>query len=418
MRPKTYITGEHDLDQSLIDADALWVVKKLQDAGYTAFLVGGSVRDLLIGQAPKDFDISTSAKPEEIKDIFKRQCLLIGRRFRLAHIRFGHKVIEVSTFRSGDNESDLIIRDNQWGSEEEDVLRRDFTINGLLYDPTTHTIIDYVGGWEDIHKKVIRSIGDPMIRFKQDPVRMIRLLKFRARIEFDIDPESKKALLECKNELIKSSPARILEEFFRMLESGSSKPFLKMMHATGLLKLIFPTLSSFLGGESGKKIYQYLAAADQINSNLRGQKLERPILTSCLLYPILEKEIKTQFVDKEVQVQISHILSLTSTLIKLVVTSSFAHFPKAMSANMGYIMSSQFRMTPPSGKRHYRSKLLMHKEFHLAIKFMKIRSMVDEKLTEAYTTWSKVYKHHKDHDDHRGHPHAPPQKREESSRAL
>jgi poly(A) polymerase len=203
VRPKTYVTGDHDIDHSLIDADALWVLKKLKDAGYIAYLVGGSVRDLLIKEAPKDFDISTNAKPEEIKDVFKRQCLLIGRRFRLAHIRFGHKVIEVATFRSGDNESDLIIRDNQWGSEEEDVLRRDFTINGLCYDPTTRTIIDYVGGWEDIHKKLLRSIGDPRVRFKQDPVRMIRLLKFRARIAFEIEEDSKKALLECRDELLK-----------------------------------------------------------------------------------------------------------------------------------------------------------------------------------------------------------------------
>lgn len=414
MRPKTYVTGDHDIDHSLIDADALWVLKKLKDAGYTAYLVGGSVRDLLIKQAPQDFDISTNAKPEEIKDIFKRQCLLIGRRFRLAHIRFGHKVIEVATFRSGDNESDLIIRDNQWGSEEEDVLRRDFTINGLCYDPASRTIIDYVGGWEDIHKRLLRSIGDPMIRFKQDPVRMIRLLKFRARIEFEIDAESKNALLQCREDLLKSSPARILEEFFRMLESGSAKPFFKMMHATGLLKLIFPSLSSFLGGESGKKIYQFLGMADKINNNRGDHKLERAVLTSCLLYPILEREIQTQFIDKGIPVQIGHVLSLTSSLIKAVVTSSFAQFPKGISATMGYIMSSQVRLTPPSGKRHFRTKLLQHKEFSLALKFLKIRSLVDEGLFEAYTTWSKVYKHHRDSDDHRGHHHAPPHKREES----
>jgi poly(A) polymerase len=244
---------------------------------------------------------------------------------------------------------------------------------------------------------------------------MIRLLKFRARHEFDIDPDSKKALLECKNELIKSSPARILEELFRMLESGSSKPFFKMMHATGLLKLIFPSLSVFLSGESGKKIYQYLAAADQINDTLYGPKLERAILTSCLLYPILEREIQSQYIDKGHEVQIGHVLNLTSSLIKHVVTSSFAHFPKGVSATMGYIMSTQFRLTPSSGKRHYRTKILMHKEFPLALKFLKIRSLNHPNVIEPYTTWSKVYKHHRDQENPRGHHHPPPHKKEEDS---
>ena len=397
MRPKIYIAGEHDIDHAHIDADALWVIKKLKEAGHTAYLVGGSVRDLLIKIRPKDFDISTSAKPEEIKDIFKRQCILIGRRFRLAHIRFGHKVLEVSTFRSGDNESDLIIRDNQWGTEEEDVTRRDFTINGLYYDPTNHSIIDYVGGWEDVHKKIIRSIGDPMIRFKQDPVRMIRLLKFRARIEFEIDQDCKDALLACKDELIKSSPARILEEFFRMLESGSAAPFFRMMHATGLLKLIFPALAKAMG----KTTFQYLAVVDKIIKG--GYKLERAVLTSCLLYPILEKSLA-----KETEPTMGHVMNTSYSLIKMVVTSSFAPFPKAISASMGYILMTQYKFTPASGKRHFRTALFRHKEFEMALKFLKIRSAVDEKLDESYTTWYKAYKHHKETGEHKVHHHAAP----------
>lgn len=412
MRPKTFIAGEHDIDHAHIDADALWVIKKLQEAGHTAYLVGGSVRDLLIKIHPKDFDISTSARPEEIKDIFRRQCILIGRRFRLAHIRFGHKVIEVSTFRSGDNESDLIIRDNQWGTEEEDVTRRDFTINGLYYDPTTHTIIDYVGGWEDIHKRLLRSIGDPMVRFKQDPVRMIRLLKFRARIEFEIDPESKNALLQCKDELVKSSPARILEEFFRMLESGAAKPFFRMMHATGLLKLIFPSLSTFLGSSVGKTIYQYLAFADKIHQNRGGIKLERAVLTACLLFPILEREIKNQYTDQGITPTMGHVMNASQTLIKMVVSSSFAHFPKAMSGAMGYVMQAQYKFTPPSGKRHYRSSLFHHKEFQMALKFLKLRSLVDESLFECYTTWTKAYRHYQSGDEQKGHHNPAPIRRE------
>ena len=181
MQPKIYSIDEHRLPHEKIDDQAYYVIMKLRNNGHKAYLVGGGVRDLLINVRPKDFDISTSATPEEVKKCF-RNCILIGRRFRLAHVRFGKKIIEVATFRAGETENiDLIVRDNIWGTEEEDVLRRDFTINGLFYDPENHTIIDYVNGYEDIEKKIIRTIGNPSVRFKQDPVRMIRLLKFYAR---------------------------------------------------------------------------------------------------------------------------------------------------------------------------------------------------------------------------------------------
>ena len=221
--PTIYTDADHLIDRSAVDQDALTVIHRLRQAGFSAYLVGGGVRDLLLGQMPKDFDISTSARPEQIKKLFGRQCLLIGRRFLLAHIRFGHKVLEVATFRAGEMTEDLILHDNQWGSEEEDVLRRDFTINGLLYDPENHTVIDHVGGWQDIQSKTLRSIGDADVRFKQDPVRMIRCLKFQARFDLYIDEDTKQALIECRKEIVKSSQARILEELFRMLESGASK---------------------------------------------------------------------------------------------------------------------------------------------------------------------------------------------------
>ena len=152
MQQKTYSKDLHKLDIRQVDKEALYVLEKLTASGYEAYLVGGGVRDLLLNKKPKDYDISTSAEPEQIKKLF-RNCILIGRRFRLAHIRFGKKIIEASTFRSGDPDNDaLIVRDNDWGSSEEDVLRRDFTINGLFYDPAKETVIDYVGGFEDLEK--------------------------------------------------------------------------------------------------------------------------------------------------------------------------------------------------------------------------------------------------------------------------
>ena len=165
MLSKIFLDSKHPISEKSIDADALKVMHRLKRHGYSAYLVGGGVRDLLLNIAPKDFDIATSAKPDEIKALF-RNCLLIGKRFRLAHIRFGSKVLEVSTFRSGQTkDSNLITHDNEFGTEEEDALRRDFTINGLFYDPQEHAIIDYVKGLKDIENRILRTIGNPTMRF-------------------------------------------------------------------------------------------------------------------------------------------------------------------------------------------------------------------------------------------------------------
>jgi poly(A) polymerase len=406
VQAKTYSADQHGIDISLIDPDALMVIRKLRQAGHTAYLVGGGVRDLLLKCTPKDYDISTSALPEQVKQIFQRQCILIGRRFRLAHIRFGHKIIELSTFRSGENEDDLIVHDNEWGTPEQDVLRRDFTINGLFYDPTSQTVIDFVGGWEDIQRRVLRTIGDPQVRFRQDPVRMIRLLKFRARFNFEIDLDCRKALLKCRETITMSSPARILEEIFRMLESGSSAPFFLLMTESGLLELLFPTLTHFLEGKFGQEAYKYLTAVDKINASPK-KPLDRSVLMSALLFPILETEIQTQFLNKGIIPHIGEVLILTSDLIKAIVTTSFSHFPRRISASSGFILSTQYRLTPLTGKRHVRPRLLRMKEFEFALSLLQIRALVDDKHFQAYQDWKNMYKQH-ERGDHRSH-HPPPE---------
>lgn len=410
MQPKIYHASDHDIDPSLIDTDAIYILKKLKEAGFAAYLVGGSVRDLLVKKQPKDFDISTSARPEQIKQVFARNCLLIGRRFRLAHIRFGHRIFEVSTFRAGDNDSDLIVHDNIWGSPEEDVLRRDFTMNGLYYDPATHTVIDYVGGWNDIHNNLLKTIGEPIIRFKQDPVRMIRLLKFQSRFDFKIDPQTSIALDRCIQEITKSSPARVLEEILRMLESGASAPFFRLMTSSGLLELLFPCLDHFLRGEFGEDVYELLSAADKIN--LEGKPMDRAILLSCLLYPILEREIDQVYLNQGKIPHYGEILMVTSSLIKGLVISSFAHFPKRLSSEAAFILSSQYRLIPPAGKRHLRTKLPHNKEFDLSLRFLKIRSLVDPGLAEAYENWALRRQAERQAERHGHKPHPGPEKKE------
>lgn len=416
MQPKIYLASDHDIDPTLIDPDAIYILKKLKESGFIAYLVGGSVRDLLVKKQPKDFDISTSARPEQIKQVFQRNCLLIGRRFRLAHIRFGHRIFEVSTFRSGENDSDLIVQDNAWGTPEEDVLRRDFTVNGLYYDPSNHTVIDYVGGWEDIHNNLLKTIGEPTIRFKQDPVRMIRLFKFQSRFDFKVDSQTSSALKKCIQEIVKSSPARILEEILRMLESGASEPFFRLMTTSGLLDLLFPCLDHFFKGEFGEDVYRLLKAADEINLANRKKPIDRAILLSCLLYPILDREIQTVFLKIGKTPHFGEVLMVTSSLIKGLIISSFAHFPKRLSSEAAFILSTQYRLTPFSGKKYQRSRVFHNKEFELALKFLKIRSLADVNLLESYEWWNTQRRQVERQTVRHGHaPHPAPRYKEASS---
>lgn len=405
MQPKIYSVSDHDIDPKLVDPDALFVLEKLREAGFIAYLVGGGVRDLLLKRVPKDFDISTSALPEEVKQVFQRRCILIGRRFRLAHVRFGRKVIEVSTFRAGDTDGSLILQDNVWGTPEEDALRRDFTINGLFYNSEDHSIIDYVGGWEDIHKNVLRTIGDPIVRFRQDPVRMIRLLKFRARFGFNVVPEARKALVTCREDILKSSQARVLEEVLRMLESGASAPFFNLLSESGILRLLYPSLADFLDTPEGKEIMLYLTGADKLNQTLGKKPLDRSILLTCLLYPLFMWELQQSHLSKNRVPHLGDIIMLTSATIKHFLSSSFTLFPRRLTAMTSSIIATQFRLTPLSGKTHHHPKVFRHKDFVEAMAFFKIRALVNKELIEPYTTWKSVYNQHVEQhgESHKGH---------------
>jgi poly(A) polymerase len=245
--------AEHHISRSNIDADALKVLYRLQQFNYAAYLVGGSVRDLLLGRQPKDFDVGTDAHPYQIKKLF-RNCWIIGRRFRLAHVRFGNKTIEVATFRRGlppgtendpttEENADLqLYRDNTFGTPEEDAFRRDFTINALFYDIATFSIIDYVGGLEDLRQGIIRSIGDPGQRFQEDPVRMFRAVAFAARLGFRLDPPVIEGIRTHRRLIASASPARLIEEYYKVLRSGFAAPTFRLLAEHGLLEPITPEL--------------------------------------------------------------------------------------------------------------------------------------------------------------------------------
>ncbi|MBP8807606.1 MAG: polynucleotide adenylyltransferase PcnB [Kofleriaceae bacterium] len=242
------------LDHAHIDGDAERVVRRLTKGGYTAYLVGGCVRDLLLGGNPKDFDVATSATPNEVRALF-RNCRIIGRRFRLAHVFFGKKIIEVATFRANPREDDdggdddlLIRRDNVFGTETEDARRRDFTINGLFYDFEREDVIDHVGGLPDLEARLVRTIGDPDVRFREDPVRMLRAIKFAARCGLTIERETYAALLRQREDIRKSAPPRVVEEVYRLLRGAAARRSIELALEAGVADVLSPFLAALYDG--------------------------------------------------------------------------------------------------------------------------------------------------------------------------
>jgi poly(A) polymerase len=302
VEPRVVPREEHPISRRDIDSDALKVLYRLRQYEYVAYLVGGSVRDLLLGRHPKDFDIGTSAHPYQVKKLF-RNCWIIGRRFRLAHVKFGQKVIEVATFRrqvaAGEEVvqdgvpapdpttpegEHLIHRDNTFGTPEEDAFRRDFTINALFYDIATFSIIDYVGGLEDLRAGIVRSIGDPDVRLKEDPVRMIRAIALAARLDFTIEPALLASIRAHRREIAKSSLPRLLEEYYKILRAGSAEKAFRGLAEVGLLQPI----SSELHHGAAEPLWQALASLDAYRRRFDStpDTLSNGILLGTLLVPL------------------------------------------------------------------------------------------------------------------------------------
>jgi poly(A) polymerase len=289
---------DHSISRKSIDEEALKVLYRLYRHGFLAYLVGGSVRDLLLGKVPKDFDIATNAHPHEINSLFKNS-RIIGRRFRLVQIFFkGGKMVEVSTFRStsefeeAQTEEGDIIRTDSFGTPEEDAFRRDITINGLFYNIADFSIIDYVGGIADLTRQVIRTIGDPDERFEQDPVRMIRVIRHSARTGFPIEEQTYQAILRHREEIKKCSPSRLRDEFLRELKEGVAKPSLHLMLQSGVLFSLFPDLERALGERSlwEKKTREFfLSLFDLVDQLIKiGRPVSESILLALFLIPFLQ----------------------------------------------------------------------------------------------------------------------------------
>jgi poly(A) polymerase len=313
VEPVIISRAQHTISRRDIDPDALKVLYRLQQSNYDAYLVGGGVRDLLLGRRPKDFDIATNAHPYQIKKLF-RNCWIIGRRFRLAHVKFGQKTIEVATFRrnvpdpspeetenappvvasSPEPQDGIIRRDNTFGTPEEDAFRRDFTVNALAYDIATYSIIDYVGGLADLEQRVIRSIGDPMVRFVEDPVRMLRAAVFSSRLGFSLDALVVDAIAELKPLIAQAAAPRLLEEYYKILRSGYAEASFRTLNSLGLLELMTPELLESSSGPSDA-VWDSLARLDAYRRRFEAAPpdLTNAILMGALLVPagLIERRV-------------------------------------------------------------------------------------------------------------------------------
>lgn len=372
-KPRIYTRDEHAVSRRDIDPDAIKVLYRLNNRGHVAYLVGGSVRDLLVGRKPKDFDVSTAAHPNRIKRLF-RNAFLIGRRFRLAHIKFGNKVIETSTFRrepevdTRDKGEFFHKRDNTFGTPQEDAFRRDFTINALFYNITDFTVIDYVGGVRDLEKGLIRCIGNPDLRLKEDPVRMLRAVRFAARMDFKIEPRTWRAIHRNAAEVMKAAPPRILEEISRCFGYRSGTASLAVLARSRMMDHLFPELRAFL-----KARRQHQAEFDALLQALdeRGDDYAPPqteLIFAALLYGMYEVRLAEH---RERGEHPGHevIRELLAPLMQRV------RIPRRIADRVVRILDAQRRFDPERGKRRFsRKRFAAQESFGVAFDFFAIRT--------------------------------------------
>jgi poly(A) polymerase len=308
MQPRIIPRKEHRISRKHISQNALRTLYRLRDNGFIAYLVGGCVRDLLLERIPKDFDIATDATPGQIKRLF-RNCRLVGRRFRLAHLHFQDEIIEVSTFRAAapsDEENPeepgpnnrpprhlkdwdgMVLRDNVFGTPEEDALRRDFTINALVYNIADYSVIDYTTGLSDLNERLIRPIGDPYVRFTEDPVRMLRAVRFAASHNFVIEPATWEILCELSSTISRASPGRLYEEILKLFLFGAARPAVSLLDTSGLLAALFPRLSQWLSASNHPRTIMHtnLECLDRLYQ--RGTPPSPSLFFAAFLGPSLE----------------------------------------------------------------------------------------------------------------------------------
>lgn len=389
--------SEHSISRTQISDNALKVLYRLKKEGYDAYLVGGCVRDLLLGREPKDFDVVTNADPEEIRKIF-RNCRLIGRRFRLAHVHFGKDVIEVATFRgNGDvqdekqilNKEGRLLRDNVYGTIEEDVWRRDFTVNALYYNIKDYSVVDYVGGMEDHKAGVLRLIGNPEIRFREDPVRMLRAVRFAAKLAFKLHPDCQKAIHANADLLESIPPARLYDEILKLFLSGYALQTFEMLRHYGLFQVLFPATEKSLAFEqdSFPKLLLIKSLQNSDNRIADGKTVTAYFLLAAFLWEPVQSLAK-EMVSRGAAEYMAYQDAANEVVARQVRLTAI---PRYITTAMREVWSLQPKFNARVGSKP--SRLITHPRFRAAYDFLLLRSEtggVDSELGEWWTNYQNA----------------------------
>ncbi len=386
---------DHNVSRSNISKNALKVLDRLDEAGYESYLVGGGVRDLLLGKHPKDFDISTDASPEQVKDLFKN-CRLIGRRFRLAHVVFGREIIEVATFRAAHSEGDggatgdsgRIVRDNVYGGTlADDARRRDFTVNGLYYDISSASVLDFYGGVEDLASGRLRFIGDSVERLIEDPVRALRAARFAAKLDFELHPDVSDAIARHGHRLSDIPPARMFEEVLKLFQSGYGQESYSRLREHNLFGYLFPLTDLRLN--AGDEFARSLTEMALENTDRRignNQPVTPAFIYAVMLWPEVA-ERAGKFSSEEGLPPVPAIHKASDEVLPLQLTAT--SLPRRFSVPMKEIWTLQPRLTRTQGKRAM--QLVANPRFRAAYDFMLLRCEAGETdLKPLCSTWEKI----------------------------
>jgi poly(A) polymerase len=380
--------AQHPLSRALISDNALKVLNRLKDAGYASLLVGGCVRDLMLGREPKDFDVVTDASPEEIRKVFS-SARLIGRRFRLAHVRFGREIIEVATFRAApppmDDATPEAHDNNVFGNQEEDARRRDFSVNALYYNIRDFSVMDYVGGVTDLQQGILRIIGDAASRYREDPVRMLRAIRFAAKLGFRIDPGTAEPIRELGSLLLNVPPARMFEEVLKLFHGGYAVETFELLRNYGLFRFLFPSTERSLESEEGN-FPLTLAPQALANTDTRIAE-DKPVTPAFLFAALLWEPVR-----QGAAMRASHGMRSQEALERAaeeVLHAQLKHvmIPKRFSVPMREIWSMQSRFERRSGQQPFR--LLEHKRFRAAYDFLILRTQAGEADPELGVWWTR-----------------------------
>jgi poly(A) polymerase len=384
--------AQHGIDRNRIHPCALKVTRTLMDAGYAAFVVGGAVRDLLLGREPKDFDVATDATPEEIRALFRRS-RLIGRRFRIVHVYCGQDTIEVTTFRAhnpqGEDEDDrvtaedgMLLRDNVFGGQEEDAARRDFTVNALYYDTEKEEVWDYHGGVGDAKKRRLKMIGDPATRFREDPVRMLRAARFAAKLDFHIDPATRAPIAELAPMLERIPSARLFDEMLKLLMSGHAERGVKQLRAEGLHHGVLPMLDRILD-DTTRQRFLHAALHDTDERIRNGQSAAPAFMLACLLWFDM-RGTWAKMQDNGQAQQVALFDAMDDTLEE---QREALAFPRRMDGMIKEIWSLQPRFEQRNGSRP--ARLLAHPRFRAGYDFLQLRAQSGDADLELADWWRR-----------------------------